>query len=71
MISKWHRNKLVSKQRRFTQCMLDTFVTKRLADLTAQHTHGDISAPDNSAAISKVGSDAITSNNKYSSIIAK
>lgn len=55
-----------------TQCMLDTLkLIKRLADLTAEHVHGNTSPPTTSAAISKVGIDAVSTNNKYSSIIEK
>ncbi|WP_392551248.1 hypothetical protein RHO14_07055 [Orbus wheelerorum] len=55
-----------------TQCMLDTLdLVKRLADLTAAHVHGNSSPPNNGSAISALSKDAASTNDKYSSIIAK
>lgn len=63
---------LGSQEINVTQCMLDTLdLIKRLADLTAEHVHANTTAPTNSTAISRVGIDATSANNKYSSIIEK
>lgn len=55
-----------------SQLMLDTLeLIERLADLTAQHTHPNTSAPTNAGAITGVKTDAINLDKKYSPVIAK
>lgn len=55
-----------------SQLMLDTLeLIERLADLTAQHTHPNTTAPTNAGAITGVKTDAINLDKKYSPVIAK
>lgn len=52
--------------------MLDTLdLVERLAELTAKHTHPNMSTPTNAGAINHVKLDAIKLDKKYSPIIAK